>query len=74
MIACDWIIDGIFLDYHWTEDAPTVSAECVAGLGRSGAEVFVGVDVWGRGTFGGGQWNTAAAAKVTLESFSRIFP
>jgi mannosyl-glycoprotein endo-beta-N-acetylglucosaminidase len=37
--------------YWWKADAPTRSA---ALAGARAADVFVGVDVWGRGTFGGG--------------------
>jgi len=45
----------IFLDYHWNEDYLESSAQ-VAGQRKK--EVYVGIDVWGRGTFGGGGFGT----------------
>ncbi|CAF0864445.1 unnamed protein product [Didymodactylos carnosus] len=55
------VCDGIFLNYTWTED----------NLKRSKVEaneryldVFVGVDVWGRGCLGNGGFNTCEAMSV----------
>lgn len=48
--------DGIFLNYNWS------IADLQHSLYLSGSErqhdVYVGVDVFGRGCFGGGGWNT----------------
>ncbi len=43
--------DAIFLNYHWTQATP---ARAAAAAGRRRTEVFLGVDVHGRGTYGGG--------------------
>ncbi|WCJ19946.1 Cytosolic endo-beta-N-acetylglucosaminidase 1 [Euphorbia peplus] len=55
------ICDGIFANYWWEEDYPKQSA-VVAGDRKF--DVYMGVDAWGRGTFGGGQWNTNKALDV----------
>ena len=63
---------GIFLNYCWKTGGtdpetgaalPDNLANTLANLppGRLPAEVYVGVDVFGRGCLGGGGWNTAAA-------------
>ena len=54
--------DGIFVNYGWTADAPIVSS-LFAGIERR-HDVYFGIDVWGRGTFGGGKHNCDAALKV----------
>ncbi|KAK8978375.1 hypothetical protein V6N11_028378 [Hibiscus sabdariffa] len=52
------ICDGIFANYWWEEDYPKLSAK-VAGERKF--DVYMGIDVFGRGTYGGGQWNTNIA-------------
>ncbi|KAF5835216.1 glycosyl hydrolase family 85-domain-containing protein [Dunaliella salina] len=44
--------DGLFLNYHWKSGTP---AEVAAVAGSRACDVYMGVDVHGRGTFGGGQ-------------------
>jgi Glycosyl hydrolase family 85 len=51
--------DGIFLNYLWNPEMLQASAQ-QAGEARK-LDVFVGIDVFGRGTFGGGQLNTSVA-------------
>lgn len=46
--------DGIFLNYNWTEDTLKTSMKN-AGVRKH--DVYVGVDVFGRGCFGGGGFN-----------------
>ncbi|MED6176780.1 hypothetical protein PIB30_091545 [Stylosanthes scabra] len=55
------ICDGIFANYFWQENYPKLSAD-VAGDRKY--DVYMGIDVFGRGTFGGGQWNTNVALDV----------
>ncbi|KAK8928238.1 hypothetical protein KSP39_PZI017503 [Platanthera zijinensis] len=55
------ICDGIFCNYSWEEDYPKDSGN-VAGDRRF--DVYMGIDVWGRGTYGGGQWKTNVALDV----------
>ncbi|XP_010921546.1 cytosolic endo-beta-N-acetylglucosaminidase 1 [Elaeis guineensis] len=52
------LCDGIFVNYTWNEKYPEVSAT-VAGNRRF--DVYMGIDVFGRNTYGGGQWNTNIA-------------
>ncbi|XP_022744457.1 cytosolic endo-beta-N-acetylglucosaminidase 1 [Durio zibethinus] len=52
------ISDGIFVNYSWEEDYPKLSAT-VAGDRKF--DVYMGIDVFGRGTYGGGQWTTNIA-------------
>nr|GEU75663.1 cytosolic endo-beta-N-acetylglucosaminidase 1 [Tanacetum cinerariifolium] len=47
------ICDGIFMNYSWMEDYPRSSA---AVAGDRKFDVYMGIDVFGRGTYGGGQW------------------
>lgn len=44
--------DAIFVNYAWSEGTPKQAA---AAAGSRAADVFMGVDVHGRGTYGGGQ-------------------
>ncbi|XP_008454832.3 cytosolic endo-beta-N-acetylglucosaminidase 1-like [Cucumis melo] len=55
------ISDGIFVNYWWREDTPKKSA---AVAGERQHDVYMGIDVFGRGTFGGGGWNTNVALEV----------
>ncbi|KAG5558046.1 hypothetical protein RHGRI_008075 [Rhododendron griersonianum] len=45
----------------WLEDYPKRSA---AVAGDRKFDVYVGIDIFGRGTYGGGQWNTNVALDV----------
>ncbi|KAJ1417713.1 Glycoside hydrolase, family 85 [Sesbania bispinosa] len=55
------ICDGIFVNYTWKEDYPRLSA---AVAGDRKYDVYMGIDVFGRNTYGGGQWNTNVALDV----------
>ncbi|KAI0531172.1 hypothetical protein KFK09_000725 [Dendrobium nobile] len=55
------LCDGIFCNYHWKANYPKDSGT-VAGDRRF--DVYMGIDVWGRGTYGGGQWNTVVSLDV----------
>lgn len=50
------VSDGIFTNYWWREQGIRRTADIAAALGRP-RDVFSGVDVWGRGTLGGGGFN-----------------
>ena len=51
------VSDGIFLNYTWKDDNLQRSQELGEQLGRP-YDVYVGVDVYGRGCQGGGGFNT----------------
>ena len=55
--------DGIFLNYNWTEERLR-SSSTLAG-GRKG-EVYVGIDVFGRGCPGGGGYNSCEVGGSSL--------
>jgi hypothetical protein len=55
------ICDGMFLNYAWTQSAAASSA---AAAGNRKCDVFLGVDIFGRGTFGGGKLNSHTASAV----------
>lgn len=63
MQACD----GLFVDYHWNDTSCRTACDFLEGRKKGGgcthspAEAWFGVDVYGRGTFGGGGWNTDIA-------------
>ncbi|ORZ23587.1 glycosyl hydrolase family 85-domain-containing protein [Absidia repens] len=50
--------DGIFLNYWWKDNYPKEAFDLAASIGRSGADVYFGTDVWGRGTHGGGEFQS----------------
>ncbi|KAJ1262336.1 hypothetical protein BS78_09G099000 [Paspalum vaginatum] len=52
------VCDGLFANYTWKENYPQDSA---AVAGNRKYDVYMGIDVFGRSTFGGGQWNTNVA-------------
>ncbi|KFK38487.1 hypothetical protein AALP_AA3G119600 [Arabis alpina] len=52
------LCDGIFMNYTWKEGYPKLSAEAA---GDRKFDVYMGIDVFGRGSFGGGQWTVNAA-------------
>ncbi|KAF3433352.1 hypothetical protein FNV43_RR24454 [Rhamnella rubrinervis] len=52
------ICDGIFINYTWRANYPSRSA---AVAGDRKFDVYMGIDVFGRNTYGGGQWNTNVA-------------
>jgi mannosyl-glycoprotein endo-beta-N-acetylglucosaminidase len=52
------------MNYTWKENYPKASAE-IAGDRKY--DVYMGIDVFGRGTYGGGQW-TANVALDLLKS------
>ena len=49
--------DGFFTDYHWRKEYPKESIKFAAKNNRKYA-VFTGIDIWGRGTYGSGGYNT----------------
>ncbi|KAF5283612.1 hypothetical protein FQR65_LT13818 [Abscondita terminalis] len=53
--------DGIFLNYSWNEENLSNS---LASAGHRNLDVYVGVDVFGRNFFGGGNFNTYLAAEL----------
>ena len=55
------VCDAIFLNYAWDQAAASSSA---AAAGGRACDMFLGVDVFGRGTFGGGKFNSHAAAAM----------
>ncbi|GLC35518.1 hypothetical protein PLESTB_000198900 [Pleodorina starrii] len=50
--------DALFVNYRWGEAAPAAVA---AAAGSRAADVFMGVDVFGRGSYGGGKDNCHVA-------------
>ncbi|XP_051161564.1 cytosolic endo-beta-N-acetylglucosaminidase [Leptopilina boulardi] len=55
--------DGIFLNYNWTERG-LASSLILAKKENREKDVYVGLDVWGRGCPGGGGFNSAYAIKL----------
>lgn len=53
------VCDGMFTDYHWHQGAPE---ESKAQAGIRGCDVYHGIDVFGRGTYGGGRFSGTALA------------
>lgn len=56
--------DAIFLNYHWQ---PPLLATSTARAGARRLDVYAGVDVWGRGTWGNGRLRTSLGASAAQE-------
>eukprot|EP00884_Botryococcus_braunii_P001998 jgi/Botrbrau1/1179/Bobra.0162s0062.1 len=56
---------SIFVNYTWHGRAPQQAAE---RAGPRAAHVFMGVDVYGRGTWGGGGFRTSVALSAAFEA------
>jgi mannosyl-glycoprotein endo-beta-N-acetylglucosaminidase len=54
--------DGIFVNYGWTEKDPAVAAAYATDTRRF--DVYFGIDVFGRGTLGGGGMGVDIPLKV----------
>ena len=59
--------DGFFTNYSWSEQQPSSSS---LNAGSRKADVFTGIDVWGRGSFGGGGFNCHKALRAINEATS----
>lgn len=57
------VCDGIFLNYCWKDENLSKSKDLAVSAGRP-YDVYVGVDVFGRGCLGGGGYNTCEALGV----------
>lgn len=68
--------DGIFINYWWQKEYPEMSKRVAERHSRSGLDVYFGTDVWGRGTYGGGEFKSykgvesAAAAGTSSALFA----
>jgi endo-beta-N-acetylglucosaminidase D len=61
--------DAIFLNYTWKKEDLEISIE-IANRLKDISKIFVGIDVFGRGCFGGGGFNTDLAIRE-IDSVSR---
>ncbi|EFA80958.1 Endo-beta-N-acetylglucosaminidase [Heterostelium album PN500] len=57
--------DGIFLNYKW--DIEMLKQSSLLAKHRA-SQVYVGTDVWGRGTFGGGKLNTHIGVEESIKN------
>ncbi|KAL4720943.1 hypothetical protein ACJJTC_002835 [Scirpophaga incertulas] len=55
------VCDGLFTNYSWSEEH--VRSSSVLAGGRL-TDLYIGLDVWGRNFFGGGQFNLHEAVKI----------
>ncbi|CAM9647193.1 unnamed protein product [Ascophyllum nodosum] len=53
--------DGIFTNYHWARNYPT---DCALEAAGRRLDVYMGIDVFGRGTWGGGGFHVDSALRV----------
>ncbi|KAF7491087.1 Cytosolic endo-beta-N-acetylglucosaminidase [Sarcoptes scabiei] len=59
--------DAIFLNYCWTEENLQKSLANVTKLEKEKSRIFVGIDCYGRGCYGGGGLNTFEAVQKILQ-------
>ena len=64
--------DGIFLNYFWKESSLEQSRQLSSEQGRS-HDVYVGVDVFGRGCCGNGGFNTVEVMMSSQVSQSALY-
>ncbi|CAH0719690.1 unnamed protein product, partial [Brenthis ino] len=58
------VVDAFFTNYSWSlRDVET----SVAAAGDRRTDLFLGIDVWGRNFYGGGQFNTQEAIQVAYD-------
>ncbi|CAL7935875.1 unnamed protein product [Xylocopa violacea] len=63
--------DGIYLNYNWTKSKLENSRTIAKNYNRNVRDIYVGLDVWGRGCPGGGGFNSSyALEKIRLEELS----
>ncbi|KAK1118983.1 hypothetical protein K0M31_013753 [Melipona bicolor] len=63
--------DGIYLNYNWTKSKLENSCVLAKSHNRDIHDIFIGLDVWGRGCPGGGGFNsTYALQKIRDEGLS----
>ncbi|KAK9701298.1 hypothetical protein K7432_011784 [Basidiobolus ranarum] len=60
------VCDGIFLNYTWGRQYPKVS--CIKAGENRKFDVFAGIDVHGRNTYGGGMFDTYKALHVIADA------
>lgn len=65
--------DGIFLNYTWTELRLSNSCLFAKELGRDIKDIYVGLDVWGRGCPGGGGFNSAYVNNFTTSIIKQYY-
>lgn len=59
--------DGIFLNYNWNEQILS-SSRVLAG--ERSNDVYVGIDVFGRGCYGGGGFNSCKVSMIQVTIFA----
>lgn len=59
--------DGIFVNYTWGESHTCVPPELFCANNKKKSDVYFGIDVFGRGSYGGGRWNCDFAYSRLLE-------
>jgi len=66
---------GLLTNYHWGACMPVAAAVAAAAVGRPPADVYMGVDVHGRGSYGGGGFATpvALAAAAAAGTSAAVF-
>jgi endo-beta-N-acetylglucosaminidase D len=57
--------DGIFLNYFWK---PEMVERTASRAGERRHDVYVGIDVWGRGSYGGGKFDAHVALHKIVEN------
>ena len=63
------VVDALFTDYHWKADMPAISSK---NAGKRHRDVYTGIDLFGRGTYGGGGHNAHFAMDVITAARTSI--
>ncbi|KAK9833781.1 hypothetical protein WJX74_005705 [Apatococcus lobatus] len=58
--------DGLFVNYSWKAETPAQAAAAALASGRPETDVYMGIDVYGRNTYGGGGMDCDVAIKAAL--------
>eukprot|EP00850_Spirogloea_muscicola_P020113 SM000207S06188 [mRNA] locus=s207:137974:139855:- [translate_table: standard] len=61
--------DGIFTNYCWKEGAPK---QCAQAAGARHLDVFMGIDAYGRGTYGGGGYQCDLAVREAFAAGTSV--
>ncbi|KAK4518975.1 uncharacterized protein ATC70_009202 [Mucor velutinosus] len=67
--------DGIFLNYWWEKEYPELARKLAERHGKTGVDVYFGTDVWGRHTYGGGEFKSYKGVKAasSAQTSSALF-
>ena len=66
------VSDGLFVNYTWKDEELKNSSERGKKLDRL-HDIYFGIDVFGRGSFGGGGFNSKVVSKILFVFWNFLY-